>query len=96
MKSFVAGFVVVAVSSLPAFAQSVSTDEEKSATPTVTASERIAAVCSLSNVVLSEKAVAVCADGMGAPTLIADGSRFSMRGVGAEFNALFANVDNFK
>lgn len=54
-------------------------------------------VCELPNVVLSSNAQAACTGEKDAmPKLINDGSRFSSRGTGAEFNTLIANIENLR
>lgn len=59
--------------------------------------EAMEEVCSLSSVILTERASAACAgDPEAMPQLISDGSRFSSRGVGSEFNTLIANIDVFR
>jgi hypothetical protein len=58
---------------------------------------RITPVCALDNVVLSDKAQRACdADEPSLPKILKDGSRFSSRGVGAEFNVLIANLASFQ
>ena len=51
-------------------------------------------VCA-SRAILSDKLKAACLSGS-MPRTIKDGSRFDARGVGAELNALIANLDFFR
>lgn len=51
---------------------------------------QFASICGNSAIVLSEKASEACAANA-MPTVLKDGSRFSNRGTGAEFNTLWRN-----
>lgn len=56
--------------------------------------DAVAAVCANFN--LSPKAIAACNDDAAWPRVTNDGTRFRNTGIGAEFNALIANLDKVK
>lgn len=102
--TFAATAAIVAMTSHLAMAQEVTKEEQIAALQ-----EQIKAIkggdvldqmrelCSLETVTFSEKAQAACeGDEKVMPRLISDGSRFSSRGVGSEFNTLIANIAVFR
>lgn len=88
----------------PAMAQEVAETSTTVATAVETADSFVSTdglsidpVCALTNVALSEKAMAACAgDEAAMPRPLKDGSRYSNRGVGAEFNVILANIEVFR
>lgn len=102
MKNFTiaatAVFVIATVT--PAMAQDareaatinsiIATETER--TEIINSNPIINAVCNAS-FILSERATDVCNGNEAAPDMIADGSRLSNRGVGAEFNTLHRQLD---
>lgn len=84
----------------PAMAQEVVTTEMVTETADSFVSTdglSIDPVCALTNVALSEKAMAACnGDETAMPRPLKDGSRYSNRGVGAEFNVILANIEVFR
>jgi hypothetical protein len=95
-KTFITATAIMAFSAFGAMAQETGPIEAVETAENSPISDYIEPVCAITAIILSERAVSACngnADAM--PAMLQDGSRLSNRGVGAEFNALLANVANF-
>lgn len=102
MNKFIIALGLAATMSSAAFAQETQVAEATVFEPDETALQeevmlRLEEICAVPNIVLSEKATRACTGEVDAlPRILKDGTRFSSRGVGAEFNALINNISNFK